>query len=124
MLMFWRRLVFLWPAVVLIFILRPAKAQEGPDIGGYWQFQYRFRLAGEDKEDLPYTNIYSRLWIKLHSDISDNVAAHASGDFRLYGITDATTLEDLKDPDMQFPLVGLPQIRGDYFLIPSLLESK
>jgi hypothetical protein len=66
-------------------------------IGGFWNFDYRF-LLGNGNEDVPYYDLYSRLRLRLHTDVSENIAAEVSGDFRLYGDSAISTIDDLTDP--------------------------
>lgn len=66
-------------------------------IGGFWNFDYRF-LLGNDYEDVPYYDIYSHLRLRMHTEISENIAVEVSGDFRLYGDSSVSSLNDLSDP--------------------------
>ncbi len=88
---------------LLVLIIFSGSAIADTDIGGFWKFDYRY-LVGEDREDVPYTNMYSTLRLRLHSDVSDNVAAEASGEMRLYGITTSEHPNDLSDPSTQYPM--------------------
>lgn len=66
-------------------------------IGGFWNFDYRF-LLGNNYQNMPYYDLYSRLRLRLHTDVSENIAAEVSGDFRLYGDSAISTIDDLTDP--------------------------
>lgn len=78
-------------------LLSASEDEKQMTINGFWNFDYRF-LLGNDYEDTPYYDLYSRLRLRLHTDVSENIAAEVSGDFRLYGSSSISTLDDLSDP--------------------------
>ena len=71
------------------------------EIGGFLKSDYRF-LVDNDKSGVPFSDTFSNLHIKLHKDVSDNVAIEASGETRVYGITGVSTPADMSDPNKQY----------------------
>ncbi len=84
-------------------ILFDGWSQQKTDIGGFWEFNQRFLTNSSDK-GIPYQDIYSRLRLKLHSDISDYVSAEVSMDTRLYGKSNQSLFTDLSSPSGQYPI--------------------
>jgi hypothetical protein len=72
---------------------------DGPELSGYWEFNERVLTKSSD---VPFADMYSRLRLRMHSDINDHLSAHVSGDLRLYNRTGVIKLKGLSDPGSSF----------------------
>ena len=66
-----------------------------PQLSGYWDFNERVLTKSVN---VPFSDMFSRVRLKIHEDINDHLSAHVSGDFRLYGRTGVISLQGLSDP--------------------------
>ncbi len=74
----------------------PVVARAGtPQLSGYWEFNERMLTKSSN---VPFSDMFSRLRLRIHEDINDHLSAHVSGDFRLYGRTGVIDMQGLSDP--------------------------
>lgn len=48
--------------------------------------------------NVPFSDMFSRLRLRINENVNDNLVAHVSGDFRLYGRTGVINMQDMSDP--------------------------
>lgn len=79
-----------------IVMFLPVFAMAGtPQLSGFWEFNERMLTKAAN---VPFSDMFSRLRLNVHEDVNDNLSAHVSGDFRLYGRTGIINMQDLSDP--------------------------
>ncbi len=93
---------YLLIVLILLSFLTIQYAEESDiEIGGFLKLDYRF-MIDTAKKDIPFYDVFSNFHLKMHKDISENIAIEASGDFRIYGGTGILNTSDMSDPGKQY----------------------